>query len=195
MDAGTLKAMSETAIISARSMIETVAGESMDQLEYQFPWRKPAYAERMRAALGGTLVFEQLQCAIVLPNAICESPSPFADRSLHDNAVSELEGAAGRIGGRDMLPLKVERLLQRKRKGRLSEDEAAQQLGISRRTLVRRLGESGTSFRDLLDANLRERALALIEANQTSRADMAEALGFDDPTSFSRACRRWFKKD
>jgi AraC-like DNA-binding protein len=25
-----------------------------------------------------------------------------------------------------------------------------------------------------------------------NREQMAEALGFEDPTSFSRACRRWF---
>jgi AraC-like DNA-binding protein len=33
----------------------------------------------------------------------------------------------------------------------------------------------------------------MIAAGGRSRADMAAALGYADPTSFSRACRRWFK--
>jgi len=33
----------------------------------------------------------------------------------------------------------------------------------------------------------------MLAARKLSRDEMAEALGFEDPTSFSRACRRWFK--
>jgi AraC-like DNA-binding protein len=76
----------------------------------------------------------------------------------------------------------------------LSEDVAARELGISRRTLVRRLSDSGTSFRALLDTDLKGRAEQMLAAGKMSRREMAEALGFEDPTSFSRACRRWFKQ-
>ncbi len=79
--------------------------------------------------------------------------------------------------------------------GRLNEEEAALELGLSRRTLVRRLSESGTSFRQMLDAEMKARARGMLDEGTLSRTDMAEALGFDDPTSFSRACRRWFGQD
>src|SRR5262245_59327408 len=118
MPAATLKAMSETAALSARSMIETVAADAMDQIEYQFPWPKPAYAERLQRVLGGTVKYSQPHCALVLPNKLCARAAPFADQGLLASALSDLEGAAGRISGGDMLPLKVERLLKRKRKGR-----------------------------------------------------------------------------
>ena len=193
MPAATLKAMSETAALSARSMIETVAADAMDQLEYHFPWPKTAYAERMQRVLGGTIKYGQPHCALVLPNTLCARTAPFADKNLLSSALSDLEAAAGRISNDDMLPIRVERLLKRKRKGRLNEDEAARLLNISRRTLVRRLSESGTSFRDLLDAHLKARAQELLERKELSRDEMAETLGFEDPTSFSRACRRWFK--
>jgi AraC-like DNA-binding protein len=60
--------------------------------------------------------------------------------------------------------------------------------------LVRRLADNNTSFRALLDASLKQRARLLLDAGKLSRDEMAEALGFADPTSFSRACRRWFKR-
>lgn len=90
--------------------------------------------------------------------------------------------------------MKIERLLKRRRTGRLTEDDAAAELGLSRRTLVRRLSDSGTSFRKLLDANLKARAADMRAAGKLTREDMAEALGFEDPTSFSHACRRWFPR-
>jgi AraC-like DNA-binding protein len=94
-----------------------------------------------------------------------------------------------------MLTIRVERLLERRRTGRLSEEDAAKELGMSRRTLVRRLAASATSYRKLLDAHLSRRARHLLAERKLSRAAMAEALGFEDPTSFSRACRRWFKTE
>jgi AraC-like DNA-binding protein len=89
--------------------------------------------------------------------------------------------------------LHVERLMSRRRVGRLSEDEAAEELGLSRRTLVRRLSESGTTFRTLLDAHLKKRARQMLDDGKLARDEMAKTLGFEDPTSFSRACRRWFR--
>jgi AraC-like DNA-binding protein len=44
----------------------------------------------------------------------------------------------------------------------------------------------------MLDAELKARARMMLDEDKLSRTQMAEALGFEDPTSFSRACRRWF---
>jgi AraC-like DNA-binding protein len=75
----------------------------------------------------------------------------------------------------------------------LSQEDAAKQLGISTRTLVRRLANNGTSYRALQDDHLKQRARKLLEQRKLSRDEAAAALGFDDPTSLSRACRRWFR--
>lgn len=187
------RATSETAILSAKAMLDQVLEGSTAQLEFHFPWPTPKYADRMRAALGGTVKFGQTHVAIILPNTLCDRPSPFADTALLTSALAELEHFARRIHGEDMLTIRVERLLKRRRTGRLSEEDAAKELGLSRRTLVRRLSESGTTYRALLDTNLRQRAKQFLTDRKLSRDEMSEALGFEDPTSFSRACRRWFK--
>jgi AraC-like DNA-binding protein len=189
----TQRAMIETAALSAAAMLTTEIGAAIATVEFHFPWPAPRYADRIRAALKGKVKFDQTRCAIVVPAALCAQASPHADEALLATAVADLERSARRIRGDDMLAVKIERLLKRKRTGRVSEEEAARELGLSRRTLVRRLAESGTSYRALLDANLRERAQAMLNEDKLSRAAMAEALGFEDPTSFSRACRRWFK--
>jgi len=69
--------------------------------------------------------------------------------------------------------------------------EVAKSLGMSTRTLNRRLEHTGVSFRNLLDLALRKRAVAFLEQGQLSRGEIAERLGYKDQASFSRALRRW----
>lgn len=189
-----MRPMVETAYLSGKSMVDGLLDDGHDTIVYRLAGPPPKHAERLREVLGGRVEFDCAQGEIVIPNVLCDRPSPYADAGLYASAVAELEQAATRIKTEDTLVLKVERLLKRRRTGRLTEDEAAEELGLSRRTLVRRLSDSGTSFRALLDANLKARAAEMRAAGKLTREDMSEALGFEDPTSFSRACRRWFPK-
>jgi AraC-like DNA-binding protein len=133
--------------------------------------------------------------AFEAPSALLTHPSPFADPMLHTRAIADLEDAARRIGGADGLIRDLERLAAISLPRRLGEDEAARRLGLSRRTLVRRLSAAHVEFRGLIDGVLRDKARAMLDARKLSRDSMAEALGYADPTSFSRACRRWFLAD
>src|SRR6516225_7108139 len=65
-------------------------------------------------------------------------------------------------------------------------------LGMSERTLQRRLAAEGTSFQLLLDDTRRELARHYLGQKTVSLADIAYLLGFSDQRSFSRASRRWF---
>jgi AraC-like DNA-binding protein len=71
-------------------------------------------------------------------------------------------------------------------------ERVAAGLHVSERTLQRRLNEEGTSFAALLDQARRESATAWLEAGKLSRTEIAYLLGFSQPSSFSRAMRRWF---
>ena len=65
-------------------------------------------------------------------------------------------------------------------------------LGMSERTLHRRLAAEGTSFQRLLDDTRRELAQHYLGQRNVSLADTAYLLGFSDQSSFFRASRRWF---
>jgi AraC-like DNA-binding protein len=59
------------------------------------------------------------------------------------------------------------------------------------RTLQRRLRERGQSFSELVDAIRHRQACRLLAKRETHVADVARALGYADPSSFTRAFRRW----
>jgi AraC-like DNA-binding protein len=68
---------------------------------------------------------------------------------------------------------------------------AARLMGISERTLKRRLREEGTSFRILLAEARKTMAEELLADGRLSVADVAARLGFSDASSFSQAFKRW----
>ena len=70
-------------------------------------------------------------------------------------------------------------------------EQTAGLLGVPVRTLQRRLKDHGQSYSELVEAIRSERACRLLEEPQMRVADVAKALGYTDPSSFSRAFRRW----
>jgi AraC-like DNA-binding protein len=70
--------------------------------------------------------------------------------------------------------------------------KVASALGMSERTLQRRLAAEGTSFQRLLDDTRRELAQQYLGQKNVSLADAAYLLGFSDQSSFFRAAKRWF---
>jgi len=67
-------------------------------------------------------------------------------------------------------------------------------LHVSTRTLKRQLEGRGTSFRKLVDEARYRQALALLRNPDLAIQQIATAVGYEDPPSFTRAFRRWSGK-
>lgn len=67
----------------------------------------------------------------------------------------------------------------------------AKKLGMSARTLQRRLAEHQTSFQELLDGVRRNYAECYLADDRLALAEIAFLVGFSDPSNFHRAFRRW----
>ena len=70
-------------------------------------------------------------------------------------------------------------------------DELARQLNMSERTLRRRLDREGTSYQRIKDTVRREAAIAYLANPEMTVGDVAELLGFSDPSAFHRSFKRW----
>ena len=82
-------------------------------------------------------------------------------------------------------------LLEQLSSGELSEEEMAQQLHMSRRTLQRKLADAETTYQQLVDETRRDLALRYIENPHHSITDITFMLGFSQQSAFTRAFRRW----
>jgi AraC-like DNA-binding protein len=69
--------------------------------------------------------------------------------------------------------------------------EVANDLGLSTRTLQRRITEEGTTFRQLVTEARRELAKLYLKEPSLELGETACLLGYQDPNSFFRAFREW----
>ena len=173
------------------SFTQILEGDT-SKVTVDFPWAPPSYAPQVLAVTPCRVRFARREFAIEFAAELARKMSTFADPALHARALAELTEAERRLRGEETLLLGLERLIANHLPERLREEDAARELGISRRTLVRRMTLARIAFRSVLDEVLRQRAERMLADGSLSREAMAAALGYADPTSFSRACRRWF---
>jgi AraC-like DNA-binding protein len=64
-------------------------------------------------------------------------------------------------------------------------------LNMSARTLRRRLEKEGTSYQRIKDNARRDVAISLLSRERMTVSDVAEAVGFSDPSAFHRSFKKW----
>jgi AraC-like DNA-binding protein len=80
---------------------------------------------------------------------------------------------------------------QRLCSGDFSLHEASRHLGLSRRTLQRKLRQESFSHRLLVEQARRDLSRCLLLGSHATATEAAYALGFSDPTAFHHAFQRW----
>lgn len=182
----------EVLFSSIQALVESALGRPMNEGGFGVDYPAPEYADRYPAFLHAPVVFDQPTSAVAVPSEWLPLPCPFADAALHRTAVERLEAAERRLQGEEFIVAEVERILEGAGDAGLELDPVAKQLRLSRRTLVRRLGRCGTSFRELVDGHRKRRARELLADPVLSVTEVGYRLGYTEPANFGRACRRWF---
>jgi AraC-like DNA-binding protein len=81
--------------------------------------------------------------------------------------------------------------MQRRQHSEPTQEEVAETLNVSARTLQRKLGDSGTTFKKIVDETRHAQALAHFSMPHMSVNEVTHLLGFSCSSSFTRAFRRW----
>ena len=75
--------------------------------------------------------------------------------------------------------------------GRADPERLASLIGVSERTLQRRLQDQGRSFSAVVDEFRHGEAVRLLQDKRLHPVQIAARLGYAEQTSFTRAFRRW----
>ena len=116
---------------------------------------------------------------------------PLADGELSSLYSLRCDGLLGRAQSDTPVTRRLTLLLGSGGEHFVSAGEAARQLALSERTLHRRLAEEGTRFSTLIDEARYRRARDLLADRHMTIESIAFAVGFAEPSSFSRAFKRW----
>lgn len=172
-------------------------GPYSNEAELWLKHPEPSYSDAYAKTFLSKVKFGQDYNAFAIPNIHLDRPSPTSDPTRYAQAIMELSSedipANAFPQNTNTLIEKVERFLQSYPSGRPTVDDVSEAFHTSRRSLTRKLNLAGTSFRDLSDTALFHRSQELTQTSDLSRAAIAEKLGYNDITSYSRAIRRWRK--
>ena len=123
-------------------------------------------------------------------------PVVSADRYLNEALVSYWEAAlAQRRGGRSPVRAAVENaILPLLPHGKARISKVAEALRVSSRTLARRLAAEDLSFAQVLDEMRAALAQGYLDDRSLSISHIAWLLGFQEPSAFTNAFKRWTGK-
>jgi AraC-like DNA-binding protein len=119
-------------------------------------------------------------------------PLKNADANLHAVMVPFAEQTLGQLAPTNSVTAEVRKLiLEALELGGPDIADVSSKLGMSMRTLARRLESEGTTFRDLVDQERRQLALDFVGRRDVDLSVIAYRLGFSHTAAFHRAFRRW----
>lgn len=154
------------------------------------PWEAPRLPWEGADRMDERLVFEARASFIDVPVATLQTPCRFPDPVAYRLAITGLRQTLEHRSTAASLTERVRRLVEED-PGRSISVNVAALLGISVSTLKRRLEDEGTTFREVRQSLLRERAIVrLLDPSLTTR-QIAQELGYSDTATFSHAFKRW----
>jgi AraC-like DNA-binding protein len=152
---------------------------------------KEEYARSLRAPITFGAEFNE----ITFPARLLSLPIPSADGTLFEMLKRVADDRLARFRRRtdaQILNAVRARLDEQIRLGRTSLREMATALGISQRTLQRKLTDAGATFGGLVDEVRREQAIRYVSDGSLSLTEVAFLLGYSDQSAFNHAFRKWF---
>jgi AraC-like DNA-binding protein len=161
------------------------------RVEVGFP-RPGDEAAAEHAALLGPVDYGSTVTRLAVSRHWWRHPTPHADATL----VALLSDLAGRrlqdLATEDDDDTRLATLLGESLVGGPpSLSETARRLGLSNRSLQRKLADRGTSFREEVARVRKQRAEMMLEDPNLALCEVSWLLGFSDPRAFTRAFRRW----
>ena len=153
---------------------------------------QPSYAERYRKYFPCPIRFNARYNEIHFDGSFLDVRLPMASVQAARMYRADCQRRVTRIvAGTESLVADIRTRLMASTGAALPLTACAQALAISPRTLRRKLHEGGHSYQDIVDDVRAGQARDYLESSQLTVSVIAERLGFSEPTSFSRAFRRW----
>ncbi|MGY3447032.1 MULTISPECIES: AraC family transcriptional regulator [unclassified Bradyrhizobium] len=134
--------------------------------------------------------FGAAQSRLILKPSDLDRPFPGHNQELLEILTPALASALGELQARSSIKEQVKVVLKRSlASGRPELSDVARDLGLSERTLQRRITEEGASFRELLAEARQELGRQLLLDPSAEIDEVACLLGYQDTSSFYRAFR------
>lgn len=171
------------------------SGSEWPVARVELPWDPPPSVEPYERVFGATLRFRQPRIAFVLTRETWALRSEGASSGLLRTLEQHADRLLASLRSEEDVGAAVARaIMEELQGGEPSLPRVAKRLGMSVRTLQRRLRLAHTSFNDVLDRTRKHFATLYVQERGLQLTEIAFLLGFSEQSAFTRAFTRWFNE-
>ncbi|MDY6797539.1 MAG: AraC family transcriptional regulator ligand-binding domain-containing protein [Pseudomonadota bacterium] len=156
---------------------------------------EPPYYRKFADQLPVAFEYGAEEDTMIFPKALLQAKMRLADaeasRMARDQCEFEMQKAIREQGD---IVYAIRNMLQMTPGPLPSLEAMAERFCVSSRTLKRRLADKDTTYREIVESVLKDRAIQLLRYTNQSVSEIAYELGYADLSNFSRAFRKWTGK-
>lgn len=180
----------DTAMVIALNMMRNLCGQDWKPSLLRLALGKPIDLQPYRELFGCRIELNAECPEIVFPRRDLRRATPEGNNVRFLFLKEELEGLRAKADF-DFIARVRRIILAFLVLQRCSLGNVASHFSLHRRTLNRRLALEGVTYRALLNDARRMLALRMLQHTDLSLMQIAAALDYADPSTFTRACRKW----
>lgn len=174
------------------NVIRFAVGNQVDSCLIDVPYSAPVWQDRYASMLTSFVNFDANVARIHIPETWLSIPCVSGDESTLNLAKDQCEVELVRLSQRESIQEKIAQLVESTQRYDLSIDATASQLNMSKSTLIRKLKQENTSFKEIIEALKKRYAVRLLTQTDLKIEVISIQLGYEDVSNFSRTFKRWF---
>lgn len=159
-------------------------------LQASFEYPAPTYHAEYTRLFEGAEKFDQPFTGIIFDRELLDAPSPIQDEDVHGLLRSVAERRMLRLTDSVPFAARAREVIVKQGTARVDMEKIARSLGLSGRTLRRRLAAEGIRYDQVANEALAIIAKQLLSSSRLSIQEVSAALGFAHPSGFHRAFKR-----
>jgi len=186
----------EFCMFAAIRICRILTGQNLIPQRFSIAHHRSAGISEMARFVGTKVDFGAAADEFALNVDARELPLIHADSYLNDLLLKYCEAAlAGRRGNASHLRTRVENAISSMLPhGRVLLRDIARSLGMSQRTLARKLADEGLNFSEILEHLRRDLAVRYLDDRKLHISKIAWLVGFHEVSAFTHAFKRWTGK-
>jgi AraC-like DNA-binding protein len=187
-----LRFRSEMIAIGILRLLKSVGASAGPQVtRVAFRHACPAYRAEYERIFGSLVCFGQPESRVDFRYDVLDRPAVHRNAELFQVLEVQAERVLKRVTDELTYSERLKRLVQRELPRLLQMPDAARSLGMSERSLRRRLAEEDVSYSQLVEQSQIEVARLMLENPSKSIKEVAHDVGFTGQSGFHRAFKRW----
>ena len=161
----------------------------------RFPHPSTARTPALERYFGASVLHEAGEMSVEFPTEILDRQLPNADPVLAGYLRKQADELLAKLATPNAVSAEcTRRIAERLGSGEPSQTTIARQMGMSERTLQRRLAAEGATFNGLLEEARRTIAFSYLADRKLAAYEVSFLLGYREPATFFRAFKRWTGK-